>query len=388
MKYRLDKYGRELSVLGFGCMRFPKNFEEAEKMVLYAIENGVNYFDTAYIYGDSEKVLGSILKKNNVREKIYIATKLPLMSIRKREDFDKYFNIQLERLQTDYIDYYMMHCITDFDGWQKFCDMGVKEWIEEKVSKGIIKQVGFSFHGAQQEFLKVLDAYNWDFCMIQYNYLNINYQAGRVGLLKAYEKGIPVIIMEPLLGGKLANKVPKKAVEAFKKVNNLSPATWALKWLWHQKEPAVILSGMSSMKDIAENIENAKISEPGMLNEEEIETINKVIKIFGESDKINCTGCNYCMPCPKDVNIPAALLSYNTYYSIGKVEGFKQYAMSIGLTSSKKISIANCTKCGICEKNCPQNIKIVAELKKAERKIEPFWMKFILRTVKWYLNRK
>ena len=388
MKYRLDKKGNELSVLGFGCMRFPRNLEETEKLILYAIENEVNYFDTAYIYGDSEKVLGKILKKNNIREKIYIATKLPLMNIRKKEDFERYFNLQLERLQTDYIDYYLMHCITDMDMWQKFRDMGIEEWIAEKIKTGKIKQIGFSFHGPRNEFLKVLDAYNWDFCMIQYNYLNINYQAGKAGLLKAYEKGIPVIIMEPLLGGKLAVKLPKKAMETFKKTNSNTPAVWALNWLWNQREVTVVLSGISNMRDIKENIETANNAGIRMLKKQELATINKVIEIFSEADKINCTGCNYCMPCPKDVNIPAAFLSYNTYYSIGRIEGLQQYLMSIGIVSKKNISIANCTKCGICEKKCPQNILIMKELKRAEKKIEPFWFKWGLKVAKLYLNRK
>ena len=389
MKYRLDKHGNELSVLGFGCMRFPKSIDETEKLILYAIENGINYFDTAYIYGDSEKVLGTILKKNNLRDKIYIATKLPLMNIRKREDFDRYFNTQLERLQVDYIDYYFMHCITDMDMWLKFCEMGIEEWIKEKLESGKIKQIGFSFHGPEQDFLKVIDAYNWDFCMIQYNYMNINYQAGKTGLLRAHEKGIPVMIMEPLLGGKLATNLPKKAMEAFKKVNsNATPAAWALNWLWNQKEPVVILSGMSSMRDVKENIGLAKKAEVGMLNEKEINTINEVIKIFGEADKINCTGCNYCMPCPMNVNIPVAFLSYNTYYAMSRIEGLKQYTMSIGMNAKKKVRIANCTKCGICEKKCPQNIPIMKELKIVRKKIEPFWMRGVLKVAKIYLNRK
>jgi len=280
MKYRIDKYNNELSILGFGCMRFPKKFEESEKLILYAIEQGINYFDTAYIYGDSEKTLGRILKKNNIREKIYIATKLPLIITRKKSDFDKYFNMQLKRLDTDYIDYYMMHMITDMDQWQKFCDMGIKQWIKDKKKEGKIRQIGFSFHGSQSEFLKIIDASDWDFCLIQYNYMNENYQAGKVGLRKAYEKGIAVKIMEPLLGGRLAN-LPKKAKEILKKENkDMSEAQWALKWIWNQKEPVTVLSGMSNMNELKDNIDATKNIGFG---KKEIDAIEKIKEIFNES---------------------------------------------------------------------------------------------------------
>ena len=384
MEYRIDrKTNNNLSILGLGYMRFNKNKDDSEKIVLHAIKNGINYIDTAYIYGDSEKILGNIFNKHNIRDKIFLATKLPVYQVKKSADFDKFFNIQLERLQTDYLDYYLMHMLTDLDKWHKLCKMGIKEWIENKQKAGKIKQIGFSFHGSQSEFLKIIEDYNWDFTLIQYNYMNENYQAGKVGLQKAYQKGMTVMIMEPLLGGKLATSLPKKVIETFKKENpDLSPAAWALKWLWHQKEPTVVLSGMNTIEQLDENIKVAKSAKVNMLSEPEINTINKVVDIFSESYKIPCTGCNYCMPCPKDVNIPAAFLSYNSYYSIGKIEGIKQYAMSIGISSKKKVSIANCTQCGACETKCPQKIEIIKELKRSAKKIEPFWMKWILKLAK------
>ena len=390
MQYRIDKKtNNKLSILGFGCMRFPNDFNKTEELILHAIENGINYFDTAYIYGDSEKVLGKILKKNNLRDKVYIATKLPLFYVRKESDFDKYFDIQLKNLQTDYIDYYLMHMITDMDQWKWLCKLGIMDWIDKKKKEGKIKHIGFSFHGPQNEFLDIIDAYPWEFCLIQYNYLNENYQAGKKGMEKAYEKGITVKIMEPLLGGKLAVNIPNKVRETFNKADkNKTPVEWALKWLWNQKEPTVVLSGMSNMKELQENIKIASSSHVDMLSNKEINTIKKVVNIFNEASKINCTGCNYCMPCPKEVNIPAAFISYNTYYSIGKIKGLKDYMMSTSVTSGKKVSITNCNGCGICEEKCPQEIEIIKELKRVEKKIEPFWIKFIFRMTRFYTKKR
>jgi len=302
---------------------------------------------------------------------------------RSKEDFEKCLNIQLKRLKTDYIDYYLVHNLTDLNMWKKLKDLGIESWIKEKKKEGKIKHIGFSFHGSQNEFLKILDDYDWEFCMIQYNYMNINYQAGKTGLLAAHKKGISVMIMEPLLGGKLAVNLPKKALNALKKSNDkLSPAGWALKWLWNQTEVTTVLSGMNKLEQLNDNVEVANTSSVNMMSKEEVETINKVIDIFNESYKVNCTGCNYCMPCPKGVNIPAALSSYNAYYVMGKIEGIKQYILSIGITSGTNNCISNCTSCTLCEKNCPQEIEIIKELKKAKKKIEPFWIKWILKTVK------
>ena len=220
MNYRKDKYGNELSALGFGCMRFEKKlgrieFEKAEKQILTAVENGVNYFDTAFIYPGSESALGEILEKNNLRDKVYIATKLPPQMMLNIATLDRLFNEQLKRLRTDRIDYYFIHMLADINAWNRIKNMGIEKWIEEKKQSGKIGQIGFSYHGDTDGYCKMIDAYNWDFSMIQYNYMDEHTQAGRRGLQYAHEKGITVMIMEPLRGGKLVKDLPEEAKKIF-----------------------------------------------------------------------------------------------------------------------------------------------------------------------------
>ena len=383
MQYRNDlKSGNKLSVIGFGCMRFPRNLTQidinrTEQLIVKAVQEGINYFDTAFVYGKSESVLGPILSKNNLRSRIFLATKLPLAKCETYDDFDSLFQIQLERLRTDYIDYYLIHNIGDTDFWKKLCELGVERWIKEKKESGQIRNIGFSFHGIHDEFLKLLDVYDWDFCQIQYNYINTNYQAGTAGLKKAAEKGLPVIIMEPLLGGKLATGLPKKAVGIFKAANSsLTPAAWALRWLWNQKEVTVVLSGMSEMSQLEDNIETAKSAVPDMLTPAENDTYESVIKIIETAYKIPCTGCNYCMPCPRNVNIPACFAAYNVSYIAGIVSGITQYVTSTAsLSRRKNYAASNCKECGICEKKCPQHIPIAKSLRNVTRRMEPFWLK-------------
>ncbi|MDR0878377.1 MAG: aldo/keto reductase [Treponema sp.] len=394
MQYRLDvKTGNKLSVLGFGCMRFPKNLgkidmRKTEDMVLRAIETGVNYFDTAWVYGGSEEVLGTILEKNKLREKVYIATKLPVVYLKGREDFDKYFNQTLERLRTDYIDYYLMHMLTDMDLWEKLKKWGIVEWIAEKKRQGKIRQIGFSYHGNLNEFLKIIDDYPWELCQIQYNYSDENFQAGVTGLRKAAEK-MPVIIMEPLLGGKLANGLPKAAVEIFKEAKpELTPAGWGLNWVWNQKEAAVVLSGMSDIVQLEENLRLAEDAKPEMLSGADRETYRKVLDVFNASYKIHCTGCNYCMPCPKGVNISGCFAAYNTSYSMGFMVGMQQFATSTALTSDKWSSPGLCVKCGKCEGHCPQHLPIIKNLGLVRRRLEPFWFRAVEGIVRALLGRK
>lgn len=388
MKYILDKNsGNKLSILGFGCMRFPKKIE-TEEMIISAVESGINYFDTAYLYHNSEEVLGEILEKNNLRNRVYIATKLPLIMVKSKDDFDKFFYRQLKRLKTNYIDYYLMHMITDLDHWEILCKLGIEDWIKSKKETGEIKNIGFSFHGNKNEFLKILDAYDWGFCQIQYNYSDPNYQAGVTGLKKAYEKGITVIIMEPLLGGKLVDGLPKKAQDIFKEVNgNYSPAGWGLRWLWNQEEVGVVLSGMSSMKQLKENIMVADKSTPYMLSKKEEDAFYKVMKVFNESYKIPCTGCGYCMPCPENINIPGCFSSYNMTYTMKYSVGLKSYMMSTGLMSRTYGSASKCIKCGKCEKHCPQKIKIRDELVNVKKRLEPFWYRFAAATARKILKK-
>lgn len=280
MQYRIDpKSGNRLSQLGFGCMRFGgtdlvSSFsgrfdrKKAEKLIVAAVENGINYFDTAYIYAGSEDILGQTLEKHGIRDKVYIATKLPLIMLKKEEDIERCFNEELKRLRTDHIDYYLMHMLPDMQEWDKLCSWHIIEWIRNKKSSGQIRHVGFSFHGSCKDFLELLNVYDWDFCQIQLNYSDENFQAGITGLKAAHDKGLPVMIMEPLLGGKLVNGLPKKALERFQKIDaDRSAAEWGLRWVWNHPEVTVVLSGMNEMEQLSSNTAYADKALPDMLTE-------------------------------------------------------------------------------------------------------------------------
>lgn len=385
MQYRIDpKSGNRLSILGFGCMRFPRSLGridlgKTEQLIVKAVEEGVNYFDCAYLYSGSEETLGTILQKNGLREKVHIATKLPLAKCTSYEDFDTILNGQLEKLRTDHIDYYLMHNLSNPSAWKRLCDLGVKSWIAEKKAQGAIRQLGFSFHGKQKDFMTLLDAYDWDFCQIQYNYININYQAGREGLLKAHEMGLPVVIMEPLLGGKLATGLPKAAAQLFREADkSRSPAAWGFRWLWDQEAVTTVLSGMNDDAQLRENLQAAADAVPGMLSDAEQQVYDAVITVFNESYKVPCTGCNYCMPCPNNVNIPGCFAAYNMSYAVGMVSAIQQYATSTGSFSPQDdYAPRQCVQCGVCEKKCPQHIAIPSELENVLKRMEPFWFRAI-----------
>ena len=375
MKYRKDKYGNEISALGFGCMRFQRSggsidMAEAERELMAAIDAGVNYFDTAYIYPGSEAAIGEIFAKNNVREKIYIATKLPHYLIKSREGMERLFREHLKRLKTDYIDYYLMHMLTDVQTWEKLKKLGILEFLEEKKKSGAIRQIGFSYHGNTDMFCKLVDAYDWDFCQIQYNYMDEHSQAGRRGLQYAHEKGLPVIIMEPLRGGKLVNRLPQKALEIFKNYPvKRTPAQWAFRWLWDQKEVTCVLSGMNSMEMLSDNVKTASETEIGELGEKEQQMLKQVVSAINAGMKVGCTGCGYCMPCPKGVDIPGAFAAYNRLASEGKFAGLKEHFMC---SAARQDSTAayNCIGCGKCESHCPQGIRIRQELKNVQKSLE------------------
>ena len=381
MQYRVNtKSGNNISVLGFGCMRLPSrlgviDIDKSETVIMEAIKQGVNFFDTAYIYPGSEVALGRILDRNKVRDKVYIGTKLPLSRCNSYEDFDLIFNEQLTRLKTNYIDYYFMHNISRHSDWKRLCELGIEGWIERKKHNGQIRQIGFSFHGVRDEFIKVVDAYDWDYCMIQYNYINSHFQAGVTGLRHAHSRGIPVFVMEPLLGGGLVKNLPKKAVALFRRSNpNATNASWALRWIWNQPEITMLLSGMNELSQVAENVGLAVDAKVESMTEEELTVVDEVTNLFLVSFKIPCTGCNYCLPCPKNINIPDSFTAYNISYSVSRFAAIHQYATTIGGLKSI-YSAADCTKCGKCEKECPQNVEIIKSLEAVYKRLEPFWFR-------------
>ena len=376
MQYRCDKQGNLLSILGYGCMRFTKkgnsiDIDKAEKEILAAFRSGVNYYDTAYIYPGSEAALGEILERNGMREKVNIATKLPQYMIRSREGLDKYFEEELARLRTTYIDYYLMHHLTDVAMWEKLKAVGILSWIADKKASGAIRNIGFSYHGNTENFLKILNDYDWDFCQIQYNYLDEVAQAGVKGLKAAAAKGIPVVIMEPLRGGKLVNMLPAGALEAMKQSgHDWTPAEWGLRWLYNQEEVTVVLSGMNSLEMVEENCRTASEAAAGHLTEADFETLEAVKSCIREKEKVGCTGCRYCMPCPKGVDIPGIFRCYNAMYTEGKSAGRFQFAQTVSLSKEPPFA-TQFVGCGKCEQHCPQGIPIRKKLREADRELRP-----------------
>ncbi len=380
MQYRkLTKDGPDLSLLGFGCMRFHTKGKEVDKELAfeqlhYAYENGVNYFDTAYIYhkGKSEGLLGEFIRKYDIRDQIYIADKLPTFLVMKASQIEKFFQTQLERLQTDYIDYYLMHMLDCYETWEKLKSFGIVAFIEDRRKNGQIRNIGFSFHGRPEEFIKILEDYQWDFCQIQYNYLDENYQAGIAGLKRAYDLGIGVVIMEPLRGGSLAVKAPEKVTKLFEEYKEQhSSAYWALRWIMNQKEVGVVLSGMNEISHIKDNINATDDTLPNSMNEEELGLINKVKEIYKELMKVPCTGCNYCLPCPFGVDIPAVFSDYNNKYFFGKsrIRKFHYNGRCEGVSGNHKSGANVCTSCGKCKIHCPQSIEIPMKLKEAHKEL-------------------
>ena len=393
MQYRNDKYGNKLSVLGFGCMRFSRkgngiDTDKAEKELMAAYEAGVNYFDTAYIYPGSEAALGEILERNGIREKVNIATKIPQIMVRNREGLDNYYDAPLSRLRTTYIDYYLMHHVTDVAMWEKLKAVGVLDWIRAKKESGAIKNIGFSYHGNTENFLKVLGDYDWDFCQVQYNYLDEVSQAGVKGVRAAAERGIPVVIMEPLRGGKLVNMLPKGALEAMKASGRgWTPAEWGLRWLYDQPEVTVVLSGMNSVEMVEENCRTASEALAGHLTEEDRAVLEVVKKNIREKEKVGCTGCRYCMPCPKGVDIPGIFRCYNAMFTESKSLGRFQFAQTVGLTKQPAFA-TQCVQCGKCEQHCPQNIPIRQKLKEADKALRPLPYKIGIGFARWFMFRR
>nr|WP_255596601.1 aldo/keto reductase [Methanobrevibacter sp. TMH8] len=378
-----------MSILGYGCMRYPRkngaiDYKRTEKQIMTAIENGVNYFDTAYLYPGSEKNLGEILKNNNCRDKVKIADKMPGPIAKTREKMDEIFEKQLDRLQTDYIDYYMIHSLMQFKDWETLKENGILDFIDEEKKKGRIINFGFSFHGNLHHFKRIIDDYDWEFCMIQYNYIDENYQAGTEGLEYAASKNIGVIVMEPLRGGMLVDKLPEKAQKI---MNNFeikrSPAEWAFRWVWNHPAVKVVLSGMNEEQHIKDNIRVASETQANSLTIEEKEMLEKVKTEFKKKIKVNCTNCAYCMPCPQGVDIPICFSSYNDKSMFG---GFKPQVMYVQSTEDKSAAY-KCTECGVCEKKCPQEIPIIDELKNVSKSMDHWYYRVLGKVIKFIMYR-
>lgn len=389
----MEKRALGMSLLGYGCMRFPKkngriDKEATEALILRAVESGITYFDTAYIYNGSEEALGEILAKHHLRGKVMIATKIPHYKFTNVETLEKMFQTSLARLQTTYIDNMLMHMLPDVDIWNKLKAMGVDRWIEEKKASGEIRHIGFSFHGNANAFIEILEAYPWDFCQCQYNYMDENSQAGRRGVERAHELVIPVIIMEPLRGGRLTVGLPEKARQCFEAAaptwrrqassendNNgyisrkATPAEWGLNWLYDQEAIACVLSGMGEMTMLKENIRIAANAYVGMYKDADRQVIEAVKALVDANVRVPCTGCGYCMPCPHGVDIPGCFRSYNNQAVDGWARSFKEYLMTTTFRSKKSYA-SLCRKCGLCERHCPQHIAIREKLSETARAME------------------
>ncbi len=379
MLYReMGKTGDKVSILGYGCMRFPKkngrvDVKRTERQIIQAIEKGVNYFDTAWIYhgGVSESILGDVLAKG-YRDKVMIATKLPLYKIHSIGDMTDILDSQLKKLRTEYIDYYLLHAVNDMGGWERLKRAGIREFAEKARKEGKIRRFGFSFHGNKEDFKSIIDDYPWDFCQIQYNYIDENFQAGREGLEYAASKGIGVVIMEPLRGGSLVGRMPREIQKIWdsSKVKR-TPADWALRWLWNQPAVTMVLSGMNEEAHIEENTRLAGEVLPNSLTKDELELYEEVKEQYYRLMRVGCTGCGYCIPCPAGVDIPFCFSYYNARHFFGAKRAQWQYiAFAGGLMGGKPSYASLCKECGKCEKVCPQHLPIMERLKEVTADME------------------
>ena len=364
MQYRADRTGAQLSALGYGCLRFPKaggriDQDAVTAQIGEAVRLGVNYFDTAYIYNGSEAALGEALRRLGCRDRVYLADKLPQYLIKSRAGIDRCFAEQLARLGTDRIDFYLMHMLTDLAAWQKLCALGIREWIGEKKAAGAIGRIGFSFHGDTAAFLQLLDAYDWDFCQIQYNYLDEHTQAGRKGLEAAAARGIPVIIMEPLRGGRLISGLPPAARQRVAE-SGRSAAEWGLRWLWDQPGVTVVLSGMNSLEMVRDNAAAASRAAPGCMTPEEHAFVDGLRADLQAAMRVGCTGCGYCQPCPAGVDIPGVFACYNRAAAEGR-HAKSEYLRTTGLRR-RGTGASQCVGCGKCARECPASVIEIQEV--------------------------
>ncbi len=375
MRYRTGRHGEKLSQLGYGCMRFTRSaggidLRKAEAEVMEAIRSGVTYLDTAYIYPGSEAAVGEILRRNGCRDQVYLATKLPQYLVRSAKALDRYFDEELKRLRTDHVDFYLMHMLADVNAWERMRSYGIEDWLAGKKASGAIRNAGFSFHGNTETFLRVLDVYDWDFCQIQYNYMDEHTQAGRRGLEAAGARGLPVIIMEPLRGGRLASNLPESARKLLEDDGRgWSPAEWGLRWLWDQPAVSCVLSGMNSLEMVRENCRTASEAEAGALTEDDRALIEALRREIAGVQKIGCTGCGYCQPCPQGVDIPGVFRCWNELGVDGKGKARREYLQT---TAMRRPSTGprHCVDCGKCEAHCPQGLPIRQALKDAAAELE------------------
>ncbi|WP_048129344.1 aldo/keto reductase [Methanosarcina lacustris] len=380
MLYRkIPGNGNELSILGFGCMRLPIkegkiDEERARQQLRYAIDHGVNYIDTAWPYhmGESEPFVGRALA-DGYRKKVKLATKLPSWTVKSHEDMDRILNSQLERLRTDHIDYYLVHGLVG-TLWDKMEKLEVLNFLEKARADGRIINAGFSFHGSIDDFRRIVDAYPWTFCQIQYNFLDEKNQAGTEGLEYAASKGLGVIIMEPLRGGKLTHPIPPAVQEIWNEaLVKRTPAEWALRWIWNHPEVTVVLSGMNEESHIEENLKIADEAYPNSLKKDELQLVKKVEHKYRELMKTGCTGCRYCTPCPSGVDIPACFEIYDNFYLSGNEKEAKlMYAAKPGGIIRGDITgyASQCVQCGECLEKCPQHLDIPSLLEAVVEEFE------------------
>ena len=368
---RMNNVGSDLSILGFGCMRLPVtkggdiDEKQATKMLRYAIDHGVNYVDTAYPYhkGESEPFLGRALQ-DGYREKVFLATKLPSWLIKSRADMDHYLDEQLKRLQTDHIDFYLVHGLMK-PFWENLWSLGITDFLDDAIADGRIKYAGFSFHDELALFKEIVDAYHWTFCLIQYNFTDEQNQAGTEGLRYAADRGLGIVVMEPLRGGMLTKEIP-----AINKIWEKAPvrrslSEWALRWVWNHPEVSVVLSGMSSFEQVEKNVAYAENGFPNSFSKEEQNLFGEAETEYKRRIKVPCTGCRYCMPCPSNVSIPECFEMYNQgcMFDAPDVAGVN-YGFLGGMFSGSPGFASQCQECQECEKKCPQGIPIREELKK------------------------
>lgn len=375
MEHRKGRHGEPISILGYGCMRFSRkgtsiDLNKAEKEVMEAISAGVNYLDTAYVYPGSEAAVGEILRRNSCRDRVYLATKLPQYLVRSAHAIDRYFDEELRRLGTDHVDFYLMHMLADRTSWERLQALGIEDWIRRQKEAGRIRNIGFSFHGGTSAFLGVLDAYDWDFCQIQYNYMDETSQAGRRGLEAAAARGLPVIIMEPLRGGRLAGGFPPTARQLLKEEGQgRSAAEWGLRWLWNQPEVTCVLSGMNSLDMVRENCRIAAEVHAGEFTPENFALIGRLREELSGAVRVGCTGCGYCQPCPQGVDIPGIFRCFNEIPADGLGRARREYMQTTAMRHPST-GVRHCVGCGKCELHCPQSIAIREELKKSARELE------------------